>query len=673
MTAPDPADTFRQEARELLEELEQALLDLGQADGDRALIDTCFRALHTLKGSGSMFGFDELAGFVHDFETAFDRVRQGQVEVSPILVSLALSAKDHIARLIAEPGRHTASGEAILGELRGIMLPSAAIGEDAAASSAAPAARRSWRIRFRLPADAFSLGTNPLLLLDELRALGPCVVAALIDAIPALEDLDPETCHLGWDVMLATEHPVMAIEDVFIFLRDGMELSIEEVADSATANERACAGEPTAGQDGAVAGPPASAEVPPSAKRQDAAKIPDGRAGSSLRVPAERLDDLMDRVGELVIAQARLSQIAAASADVNLKSVAEEIERLASGLRDTTMGIRMVPIGTLFGRFRRLVHDLAGDLGKQVEFLTSGEDTELDKTMIERLADPLVHVIRNAVDHGLEDPLRRRIAGKPARGRVRLTAAHTGAEVAISISDDGAGLDRERIRARAEEIGLLAAESRLPDQEIHQLIFHPGFSTAREVTAVSGRGVGMDVVKRTVEALRGSIDVTSRPGEGTAITLKLPLTLAIIEGMLVRVGKGRYSIPLSAVEECVGLPATATGSDGQRNFLNIRDTLVPFLRLRELFKTREPPESHQKVVIVSAGEHRVGLVVDEILGNSQTVIKSLSKLHSDVETFSGATILGDGTVALILDVGHLVRFGQALEERLRGLQVGRAA
>jgi two-component system chemotaxis sensor kinase CheA len=285
----------------------------------------------------------------------------------------------------------------------------------------------------------------------------------------------------------------------------------------------------------------------------------------------------------------------------------------------------------------------------------------------------LVHLIRNAIDHGLEDPARRTAAGKSVRGRVRLSAVHTGSEVAISITDDGAGLSAERIRAKAEEAGLITADAKLAEHDLFQMIFHPGFSTAKEITSLSGRGVGMDVVKRTIEGLRGTIDLASRPGAGTTVTLRLPLTLAIIEGMLVRVGQGRYSIPLSAVEECVELPSDVAVASSGRNFLNIRGSLVPFLRLRELFKTRTAIEPYQKVVIVSAGEFRMGLVVDQVIGNSQTVIKSLSKLHADVQTFSGATILGDGTVALILDVAHVVSFGQQFESRLRDERIGRAA
>jgi two-component system chemotaxis sensor kinase CheA len=379
---------------------------------------------------------------------------------------------------------------------------------------------------------------------------------------------------------------------------------------------------------------------------------------TGIRVPAARLDELMDRVGELVIAQSRLKQVAATSSDTAVKSVAEEIERLALELRDTTMGARMVPIGQLFGRFRRLVRDLSRELNKDIALITSGEETELDKTLIDRLADPLIHLIRNAIDHGIESRQQRIAAGKPTEGHIRLSARHLGHEVLITIADDGRGLDRARIQERAEEQGLLPPGSKPSDSELFSVLFQPGFSTMREVTSLSGRGVGMDVVRRAVEALRGGTAIASTPGQGTEITLHLPLTLAIIDGLLVRVGTGRYVIPLAAVEECVELSAAADARSRGHSFLNIRDALVPFLRLRELFASATEPELYQKVVIVASGERRVGLVVDQVIGDHQTVIKSLSKLHANVETFSGATILGDGTVALILEVAHLVEHGQ---------------
>ncbi|WP_316358672.1 chemotaxis protein CheA [Devosia sp.] len=673
MSFPDPTETFRQEARELLDQLELGLLDLEQNPANDDLINSTFRALHTIKGSGAMFGFTAVATFVHEFETAFDQVRKGHTPATSELIAVALDAKDHIHKLIEQPDAPPAGGEAILEALR-IVISGAGTAPAAIApvpaSAPPPAASPSaalWRIRFRLPGDALVYGTNPLLLLDEIREIGPCTISALTDTIPPLDVIDPEVPYLGWQIDIEAEDPRAAIDDVFMFLKDGMELSVEPLAEAAAA-----AAEPPQGIEidlaldpepapapVAVTAPPAKAKTPVApAEDKPAPATPERAASSSMRVDAERLDELMDRVGELVIAQARLTQIAAMSQDGNLKTIAEELERLSSGLRDTTMGIRMVPIGTLFSRFRRLIHDLSRDLGKEIEFITTGEDTELDKTMIERLADPLVHLIRNSVDHGLESADRRLAAGKPAQGTVRLSAVYVGAEVAISVSDDGAGLNAERIRAKAEEAGLLAPDAKIADADLWQMIFAPGFSTAREVTSLSGRGVGMDVVKRTIDGLRGSIDVATTPGQGSTMTLRLPLTLAIIDGMLVRVGNGRYTIPLAAVEECVELPEGIEANARGRNFLDIRGSLVPFLRLREVFGTKAPLEPHQKVVIVSSGEGRVGLVVDQIIGNNQTVIKQLSKLHSGIKSFSGATILGDGTVALILDTAHLVAHGQ---------------
>jgi two-component system chemotaxis sensor kinase CheA len=345
--------------------------------------------------------------------------------------------------------------------------------------------------------------------------------------------------------------------------------------------------------------------------------------------------------------------------------VAEEIERLAAEMRDTMMVVRMVPVIQLFGRFRRLIHDLQNDTGKQIELQIEGETTELDKTVIERLADPLVHLVRNAADHGLETPEQRLAAGKPEAGLIRLSARQSGAEVLITITDDGRGVDRDRVRAKAEENGLITPGQVLTDNELLNLIFAPGFSTAATITNLSGRGVGMDVVKKTIEGLRGSLDITSNPGEGSVVSLRIPLTLAIIDGLLVRVGASRFVIPLANVEECVELsPAQDARSTG-RSLITLRDELVPFIRLREQFKTGTAPDPHQKIVVVSTGQDRVGLVVDQILGDHQTVIKPLSGFHADLGSFSGATILGDGGVALILDIPTLVQLGQRHDAQMR--------
>ncbi|MCE7028605.1 chemotaxis protein CheA [Jiella avicenniae] len=689
MSDLDPAEVFRQEAGDLIETLEEALLDLEKRPDDRELVGLAFRALHTLKGSGAMFGFVAVSEFIHEFETAFDRVRKGEAAADRRLIAAALDARDHVARLIDDPDVDPARGAAILAALKVAVngeapaveasRPGAAAGVGGAVSSAPS----GWHVRFRLPADALTLGTNPLLLLDELRELGPCEVVADIDDVPPLDRIEPQYCHLAWDVTLKAEVPQEAVDDVFLFVRDDMELTIEPLAVDAkrpgpSEGLQTHPAAPGKRSDVAQDSPlgeasPASLDLPIAegpAARSSPAKV---ERNATLRVPAERLDELMDRVGELVIAQARLSQLADAIHDPSLVNVAEEIERLTASLRDTTMGTRMVPIGSLFGRFRRLVHDLSEELGKPINFVTAGEDTELDKTVIEQLADPLVHLIRNSVDHGLESPERRAEADKTATGTLRLSASHRGAEVAITVSDDGAGLNGERIRRRAEEAGLLSPGQSISDGELHRMIFQPGFSTAAQVTSLSGRGVGMDVVKRTIDGLRGSIDVDTWPGKGTTVTLHLPLTLAIIDGLLVRVGADRYTIPLAAVEECLELP-DGTDTDGRgRSFLNLRGDLVPFLKLRTLFDAEGEPDPFQKVVVVASDTTRVGLVVDEIIGNNQTVIKQLSRLHSGVKTFSGATILGDGTVALILDVMNLVTFGQRIEERRRAETLGRAA
>lgn len=659
MTSSDPTAAFRVEADELLDQIEQGLLDLGHRLDDQDLIDAVFRGLHTLKGSGAMFGFDALAGFTHHCESAFDRVRKRLAPATPELVAVILAAQDHMRALLEDPAGSAASvGEEILERLQ-----AAIDGAPAIADAAAPAAR-AWRMSFRLPLDAMANGSNPLMLLDELRALGESRIVALTDRIPPIGDLVPTECHFGWDVQLRGDISRSDIEDVFIFVMDDMELEIAEVdAHGAFA--------PSVTETGAVSpsdhSPGTIPMAIPSASVEEPGKsLP--KASETVRVPAERLDLLMDRVGELVIVQSRLSQLAqggAGAANQILHSISEEIERLAGELRDTMMVLRMVPVATLFGRFRRLVHDLARDTGKAIELTTEGETTEVDKTVMERLADPMVHLIRNSCDHGLETADERVAAGKPATGQVMLSAKQAGGEVIIAIRDDGRGIDRERVRAKAEAQGLLQPGQVASDHDVLQMIFHPGFSTAEQVTSLSGRGVGMDVVKRTIESLRGTIDVTSVPGQGSTISLRIPLTLAIIDGLLIRVGTARYVIPLSAVEECIELSLEEDLRSRGRSLITLRERLVPFMRLREMFDTQTPPDPHQKIVIISTGSDRVGLVVDQIIGSHQTVIKPMSPVHCDVTIFAGATILGDGNVALILDVAQLVALGQHREERLR--------
>ncbi|WP_284760426.1 chemotaxis protein CheA [Agrobacterium sp. fls2-241-TYG-188a] len=660
MTILDPIQVFRTEAAELFEQIESGLLDLLHDLSNQGQIDAVFRGLHTLKGSGAMFGFEALAAFTHHCETAFDRVRKGEVPATSELIAAVLEAQDHMRRLVDNPATaFPETGDRLLAKLE------AAVGSNGAASHAGAAApvvakaeepsTATWQIDFSLPANAMANGTNPLGLLDEMAELGECVITVNTQSIPTLDLLDPANLYLSWSVTLTTDQPRSAIDDVFIFVMDDMDIEVKKISSEATVS---------------------SEIVPPPAPVEEAAKAnaaaPQGggdgkqnKSAENVRVPAERLDELMDRVGELVIAQSRLSQLANTSVDIQLRAVSEDVERLSGELRDTMMVLRMVPITQLFGRFRRLIHDLARETGKQIELVTEGESTEVDKAVIERLADPLVHLVRNSCDHGLETPDERIAAGKKPTGQVTLVARQTGGDVTITIRDDGRGINRQRVRAKAEASGLIAAGATLTDQELLQRIFEPGFSTAAQVTNLSGRGVGMDVVKKTIEALRGTINVTSAPGAGSEITLAIPLTLAIIDGLLVRVGTGCYVIPLSAVEECLELSPENDVKSRGRSFISLRESLVPFIRLRELFQTGTTPDQFQKVVVISTGSERVGLVVDQIIGDHQTVIKAMSKLHHDVATFSGATILGDGSVALILDVGHLVTAGQQQEAQMR--------
>ncbi|MGB3877683.1 MAG: chemotaxis protein CheA [Shinella zoogloeoides] len=662
MSNPDPISVFRTEAAELLEQIESGLLDLTRSLDDRDQIDAVFRGLHTLKGSGAMFGFEALAAFTHHCETAFDRVRKGDVPATHELVSAVLSAQDHMRALLETPnGDHDAMSASLLDNLHravngaGSPAPAASVTVATAPVAEASGGMREWRIRFSLPVNAMTNGTNPLGLLDEMRDLGECRIVADAAKVPELAELDPRDIHLSWDVTLKTDKPRSDIEDVFIFVMDDMELEITEIAIEAPA----ATPEPAPLPKAVVV---TEREAPAVQAANDSRQA---KSAENVRVPAERLDEMMDRVGELVIAQSRLTQLAGAAADLGLRSVSEEIERLSGELRDTMMVLRMMPVASLFSRFRRLVHDLSRETGKEIELITEGESTEVDKTVIDRLADPLVHLVRNSIDHGLEKPEERIAAGKDAKGKVLLSAHQTGGEVIITIKDDGRGINRERVRAKAEASGLIQPGQALSDPELLQLIFQPGFSTAQQVTNLSGRGVGMDVVKKTVEALRGAIDITSKPGDGSEVSLRIPLTLAIIDGLLVRVGEGCYVIPLSAVEECLELSLEDDLRSRGRSFISLRDSLVPFLRLRELFRTGTQPDPHQKVVVISTGSERVGLVVDQIIGDHQTVIKSMSKLHHDVATFSGATILGDGSVALILDVTHLVAAGQHQEAQMR--------
>jgi two-component system chemotaxis sensor kinase CheA len=653
---------FREEGREVLVDLESALLELNDNRGDMELVGRVFRALHTMKGSGAMFGFEDLATFTHNLETAFDEVRNGRLAISSELIDLTLAALDQIRAMLEEGigGAELADPAAcaeILAKVRHLtgkpekhpvkeknVPPQTGIEIGAeTVSEAATGKAREWAIHFAPGPDFMLNGANPLLLLRELKQLGGLAVKASMAAVPPLGELDPERCYISWEMVLATAAERDAIRDVFIFVEDSCELTIEPLLGSA--------------EDSTETTPAVASAADLMARALDDKRekrggrrdydTPDN--ASSLRVPAAKLDQFVDLVGELVTVQARLSEIAARCDDPEIAAVSEEVERLTASLRDNSMNIRMMPIRATFEKFRRLVHDLARDLGKNVELTIEGADTELDKTVIDQLSDPLMHLIRNSMDHGIEPPAVRVERGKRPTATIHLAAKHSGASVLIMVSDDGGGINAEAVRNRAIERGLVAAGADLTEAEIFALLFQPGFSTAKQVTDVSGRGVGMDVVRQRVDSLRGSIDVASKPGEGTSVTLRLPLTLAIIDGILVSIADASFVLPLANILECIELTTADIVRANGKHIADVRGEIVPYIRLREHFNIRTPRPEIEQIMIVSTEGGRYGFVVDKVLGNCQTVIKNLGRFYRHVKVVSGATILGDGTVALVLD------------------------
>jgi len=697
--------TYREEAGELLAELETSLLDLEETPDDSDLINRVFRAMHTIKGSGAMFGFDEIAAFTHEVETVFDMVRNGKMTVTKRLLDLTLKSRDHILYLLNSPVGEDidrAAGDEIIVGLRQLVphddLPQK--GSDVIPAIELPelsedelAQECTWRIRFRPAPNILMCGTNPISLINELRSLGTAHVVAQFDEIPLLDELAGENCYIYWDIILTTSRGEDAIRDVFIFVEDDCDIRIELIDSSGLIDreqgykklgdilvERGDLspvemqkvlllqkrfGEILVEQGIVTPEKVQSALVEQQhvkSVRKERSEAPQQEAAASIRVPAERLDQLINLVGEMVTVQAHLSQVSLAGGDSTYIAISEEVERLTNELRDTALNIRMLPIGSTFSKFKRLVRDLSQELGKEIEMETFGAETELDKTVIEKLNDPLVHIIRNSIDHGIESPEARKAAGKSSVGTVYLGAEHSGDSVLITIRDDGAGLDRDAIRAKAIERGLLSANIDASDREIYAQIFAPGFSTAAKVTSVSGRGVGMDVVKRGIDGLRGSIGVDSVRGSGTTITLKIPLTLAIIDSLLVKIGKDHFVLPLAAVEECVELTREDIKNSHGRNLANVRGAIIPYISLREHFAIGDQCPEIEQIVIADIHGTKVGFVVDNVVGEHQTVIKSLGKMYRDVKGVSGATILGDGTVALILDMGMLLHMVEQLEQ-----------
>ncbi len=671
-----PAETFRHEAEDLLAQIEEVSLAVEPGSDTTEAVNRLFRAFHTIKGSGSMFGFTAVAEFTHHVETMLDSVREGRGALTPEMVAVLLSARDHIAVLLAADQTAGASfpeGADIIAACRALIPATEAapaLPESAPVPEAVPVGAATFRIFFRPNQNLMTAGTDPRLLLDELRDLGDCVVEADASAVPPLEQMQPDGCYLSWRLTLTTDRGLAAIRDVFMFVEDGAELRIDEVRDGAEAPSAPEAPTPVEVAVAPPTEPLAETALPVVETPALPARGPrGGRSGPAVgvksapvRVASERLDLLVNLVGELVMTHSRIAQVASSSGNDLLVTPVEDLERIVGSIRDAVLGIRMMPIGTTFGRFKRLVHDLSSELGKEIELEIVGEETELDKTVLDQLGDPLVHLVRNAVDHAIETPEERERRGKPRSATITLAAVHSGAHVVVSVIDDGRGLDLEAIRTKAVERHLIAPDAVLSEKEIIDLIFLPGFSTAKQLTSVSGRGVGMDAVRRQIEALRGSIQVSTVAGQGSTVSLSLPLTLAIIEGQLVEIGDSQFIVPMSAVAENVELEPEQRERNNGRNVVPVRGDLVSYIRLRDLFEIRSPVPEIEKIVIVNHEGQRVGLVVDRVLGSHQTVIQSLGRFYRNIDVASGATIMGDGRVALILDLGGLIRTANRLPE-----------
>ena len=704
MNLDDALQTFILESRELLEDMEAALLAVEQADAKDELINAIFRAAHTIKGSSGLFGLDHIVAFTHVVESVLDQVRAGKLTIPEQLVVLLLSCCDHIGKLVegVAAGKNEVDpallqqGEPLLTQLRGYLAapqPQAALLVTLAAQGVDPIERINsggaqtdhWHISLRFCPDVLKMGMDPLSFIRYLETLGRIVgIVTLPDAIPATDVMDPELCYLGFEIAFQSQADKTTIENVFEFVRDDCRVRIlpphSLISDYVSLIEQ-LSGEParvgeilvrcgtlTAQELDAALNTQADSPAKPigtilveqgsvqpevveaALTKQKQLKESGAAESRSIRIEADKLDQLINLVGELIIAGAGVNLIARRTQNAELQESTSKLSTLVQEVRDSALQLRMVKIAATFNRFQRVVHDVSREIGKDIGLVVRGEETELDKTVVEKIGDPLMHLVRNSMDHGIESAEVRAARGKPAKGSVTLEAYHESGAIVIAVSDDGGGLKRDKILAKAIERGLVEAGHALTDAEIYGLIFEPGFSTADQITNLSGRGVGLDVVKRNITALRGSVSVSSEEGVGTTVTVRLPLTLAIIDGFLVEVGKSVFAIPLDMIEECV-----AYAAEPGHDYTNLRGQVLPFIRLRELFEVEGTPTRRENIVVLKHAGQKAGLVVDTLLGEFQTVIKPLSAMFSQADCISGSTILGSGEVALILDVPALVR------------------
>jgi two-component system, chemotaxis family, sensor kinase CheA len=665
---------FFEESFEALDAMEAALLKLDVGAPEPELINTIFRVAHSIKGGSATFGFSDIASFTHSLETLLDELRSGAMPVTVAVSDLLLKSVDVLRAMLRAVQAKQPIDTQRVSDLQFDLEVVIAKKEQHAPLAAAPAAVASppgaaqsaakpqrWRIRFHPYRELLARGNDPQRMLRELAALGELQVRVDTQMLPPLADVTPQDCYLAWSLELAAEVTEEAIRQVFEWAEGDCDLTVERLPGET---------QPTAPAVAVATPAPtptptttATQTAPPQAVSPAKPESPVGGLGDSgsIRVSVEKIDELMNTVGELVITQAMLSQLGSSfdGADAEkLRGGLAQLERNMRELQESVMRVRMLPISFVFSRFPRMVRDLAQRLGKQIELKLTGEQTELDKTVLEKIGDPLVHLVRNSIDHGIELPEARIAGGKSAEGTVQLDACHRGGNIAVEVSDDGGGLDKERILAKARARGLIGTDDSLTDAEIYELIFLPGFSTADKTTDVSGRGVGMDVVRRNVKELGGKVDVRSEAGRGSRFTITLPLTLAIVDGQSVAVGTETYIVPLISIVESMQLKSSGvTRLSGHSEVLSFRGDYLPIIRLHELFGVEPRSRAlHEGLVVVAEGDgRRVGLFVDDLLGQQQVVIKSLEANYGHIEGVSGATILGDGSVALILDVPGLIR------------------
>ncbi len=659
---------FIEEATDHIQDLEEALLQLDNDREDKEIIERVFRAMHSLKGGGAMFGFNEISSMTHNLETIYDQIRNGKITLSGEILNLTFETVDVLKLLVDVQAAGTQEVKTKYDEvLEKINTISQGAGQDTPGDinhANQEQEEKTYYIRFEPNEDIMKNGTNPLFLLDEMASLGSMVTVSRMGKIVELEKLDPEKCYMAWEIILKTYRTKNDIEDVFIFVDDDSHIEIQELGDGDLMKDQGFMEAFEKGsraehidcnklrksvkvkQEEAAQGILEDTIAKPTVKQKES-KI------SSIRVDSDKIDSMMNLVSELVTTQARLSLFAEQNQNREMSQISENVQKLTRDLRDLAFNIALIPIDQVITRFQRLVRDLSKEMGKKVEFRTQGTDTELDKNIIESLTDPILHILRNAVDHGIELPEERKKSGKPEAGIIHFHAYYSGSSVYIKIHNDGAEMDADRIRQKAIDKQLITPEATLSHKEILNLVFTPGFSTSENVTGVSGRGVGMDVVKRKVSEIRGEVDIDSAEGEGTTVTIKLPLTLSIIDGLLVSIDKTHFIIPLVAVDKIYGI-AHDDIKENLNKVVVLDGQQVPYLYLRNEFRVGLNGQKNEQAVVVHYEEKRVALIVDHVVGEYQAVLKTLGKHYQNQEMVSGGTILGDGSVALVLDTNKMI-------------------